>query len=175
MNRKTLITLALPTIAALTIGACGSPRYDTVSSPSYHATCTDQFGRVLADWACDRHSTGARWSYEPYSTYQRNLRTPGYYSVGRQCTCGTTTQPRGANGKPVGVQYADKKTVTVFKNGKQVGSPVKLNQDANRISQTSKQVSSETRRDSARKPSWGSYQPKKTTNRSPFGSSTRRR
>lgn len=124
-------------IAALVtvLAGCSTTGYNPQHTTTYHATCTDQYGRILADWRCDQHRSGSRWEYEPYATYQQHLRSNrSYYTVGRACTCGTTTQPKSVGGKPVGVQYANRKTVTVFKNGKQAGSPVKLNQDAKKAS-----------------------------------------
>jgi hypothetical protein len=172
-----LTRLALVPAAALALAACSAPEYRSpqYSTPSYHATCTDSRGYVLADWRCSNNASGARWSYQSYSDYQRNLRTPGYYTVGRRCTCGTTVAPKGANGKPVGIQYADRKDVTVFKDGKQVGKPVKLNQDANRVSQTSKNVGNESKRDGARTPSYGSFQPKKSSSNRSSSSTSRRK
>lgn len=169
--------------AAVVVAACGAPRggyssgYDYDSTPTYHATCQDRAGRILAEWRCEQRYSGSAWAYEPYGTYQQHLRSnPSYYSAGRSCTCGTRTQPKLA-GKPVAVQYAGKQTVSVFKDGKQVGSPVKLNQDAKKAST----ITGESRRDAARRPSFGSYSrttsKSSSVNRSSFGSpsSTRRR
>lgn len=142
MSRLTRTAL-IATLAVAVLAGC-TPHGST-ASPNYHATCTDRYGRILADWRCDQHRSGSYWEYEPYSTYSSHLRSNrSYYVVGRACTCGTTTQPKSVGGKPVGVQYSTRKTVTVFKNGKQVGSPVKLNQDAKKASTVGRSTTKRT-------------------------------